>query len=343
MKNKHLVILGIAALIMVVLTVIVSTESTRKTDTFAKGSYLVQGLNPGKVNRIYMERYGDSVELKRSGSGFLIANKGGYPAKSDRVNAIFYAVTEIRCGSKITSNKDNYPTLGVDGGEESTFIRFFGEDGKKIVGIIIGKIKENDKGLRFYVRLEGGEDVYLTEKYITFLNTDYGGYISERILPGEKESYNRMTVRNRRGSYEFVKKNGAFALKGVSGADKLDQKKIDDLVQKAVGLRIFDIFAGDTAPTGLAFDMEMRLYKDDKTWYRVRLGEKEGKCYAAVEAHTDFDAEKITITKDESEESLKEKESLLVARDAVEGFNSLNRAWIYEVGDRNLKFLENTP
>jgi len=342
MKNKHLTILFIVALVMVILTFLVTREREERTDTFVRGSYLVQGLNPEKVHRIYMERYGDKIELSRTGEKFYISNKGGYPAKSERVNEIFYAVGGIKCGEKITSNPENYPRLGVDAGEESTIIRFFGEKDSKLIGVIIGKVKENDEKLRTYVRLEGGEDVYLTQEHITFLSCDYGGYISERILSGEKENYKQVSLVNDAGELQIVKKDGKFSVTTMPEGKKEDQKKVDDFVDKAIKLRIFDILKAEEA-SDFSFSGTMTLEKDDHSVYHVKLGKRGEKAFVAVTAAFEYQGGEITISKDESEESLKKKEALLIAHDSVEEFNTLNRGWVYEVDDRYLKFFSTTP
>ncbi len=341
MKNKHLTILFIIALVMVILTFFVTREREARTDTFVRGSYLVQGLNPEKVHRIYMERYGDKIELSRSGGNFLIASKGGYPAKSERVNEIFYAAGGIKCGEKVTSNPENYAQLGVDGGEESTIIRFFGENDSKLIGVIIGKVKENDEKLRTYVRLEGGQDVYLTQEHITFLSCDYGGYISERILSGEKENYREASLVNDAGELQFVKKGDHFSVAAMPEGKKEDPKKVDDFVDKAIKLRIFDILKAEGV-SDISFSSTMTLTKDDHSVYRIKLGKRGEKAFAEVTAAFEYRGGEITIAKDESEESLKKKEALLIARDSVEEFNTLHQGWIYEIDDRYLKFFDTT-
>ncbi|MCK9275324.1 MAG: DUF4340 domain-containing protein [Syntrophales bacterium] len=338
MKNKHLVILAIVAVIMVILTAVITGEHEKQSESFVRGSYLVQGLNPEKVVRIYMERYGDTVEFTRASENFIISSKWGYPAKSERVNDIFYAVSGITCAEKVTSNPENHTELGVDGREESTIIRFFGKDDKKLIGLIIGKPKENDQKLRTYVRLEGENDVYLSQNFISYLSCDYGGYISERILPGEKENYSSVSIVNRKGDLRFLKEGEHFSLKSHDLGEKEDQKKIDDFLDKAVRLRIFDILKADDA-SDIVYDAGILLKRDDKSAYTVKLGEKNGKCYVSTAASFENEGAEITISKDEPEESLKKKEALLIARDSVQEFNDFNKGWVYEVDKRYLEYL----
>jgi hypothetical protein len=73
--------------------------------------------------------------------------------------------------------------------------------------------------------------------------------------------------------------------------------------------------------------------------YTVRTAEEDGTIYAKLSAEGP-DVGKVTIGRDEPEESLKEKDALLQAADQAEEFNRRHRPWIYELagyGTDNLR------
>lgn len=340
MSDKQLAALGVAALIMVLLTVIITREAPVITDdAFKRGSYLVQGLDPQRVDGIYLERAGESLRLARSGERFVIRDKNDYPAVTKRVNDLFMTVAGIRCDELVTADSGNHATLGVDGGERSTIIRFLDEDGKPKLGVIIGAAKEENRSIRSYVRLEGDDRVYLSERTIPFVNVDYGGYVRERFFGEVENLITGLRIVNRRGSIAIQKKDGGFTVEGVSD---VDENAAGALLNRVVTMRLTDI-AGKGDVDDVTFETELTLVRRDKIIHRIKLGSRDGACFAKLEAIADFPGGEIVISPDESDESLREKEALLIAAEAVDAFNEQHQGWIYEVDGAYGDFILKTP
>ncbi|OPL15225.1 MAG: hypothetical protein AVO39_02170 [delta proteobacterium MLS_D] len=340
MSDKQLAALGVAALIMVLLTVIITREAPVTTDdAFKRGSYLVQGLDPQRVDGIYLERAGESLRLARSGERFVIRDKNDYPAVTKRVNDLFMTVVGIRCDELVTADSDNHATLGVDGGERSTIIRFLDEDGKPKLGVIIGTAKEENRSIRSYVRLEGDDRVYLSERTIPFVNVDFGGYVRERFFEEAENLFTELRIVNQRGRVAIQKKDGDFIVEGVSD---VDGKAAGDLLNRVVTMRLTDI-AGKGDIDDITFETELTLVRRDKIIHRIKLGSRDGACFAKLEAIADFPGGEIVISPDESDESLREKEALIIAAEAVDTFNEQHQGWIYEVDGACGDFISKTP
>lgn len=342
MTNKHLSILGVVALVMIILTMVVTTERSSEGDGFVRGSYLVQGLDPQRVHAIYLERQGRALELKRSGEGFRISDKGGYPALAERVNHVFMTVTGVRVDELVTKNRENHAHLGVDGGEKSTIIRFLDKEGTPMVGVVVGTTRSDEQGIRSHVRLENDDRVYLSESILPFINTDFGGYISERLLDGDRSRYERLKVINVDGSVEIVRQDQGFAVAGVPPETDIDDAALEEVFNDVLDIRIKDILAANQADD-VDFEGTLEIYQNNKIIYQISLGTREGRCFARVKAVGDFPRGEIVISREESDESLREKEAILLAAEAVERFNDLHRGWVYEVDTRYLTYIKEAP
>ncbi|HET58417.1 MAG TPA: DUF4340 domain-containing protein [Deltaproteobacteria bacterium] len=340
MNDKQLAALGVAALIMVILTVVVTREAPVTTDdVFRRGSYLVQGLDPQRIDGIYLERAGESLRLARSGERFVILDKDSYPAVTKRVNDVFMTVVGIRCDELVTADSGNHAALGVDGGDKSTIIRFLDRDGDPKLGVIVGSAKEEDRSIRSYVRLEGDDRVYLSERTVPFVNVDFGGYVRERFFEEEVDLFTELRIVNPRGGVAIKRKNGGFTVDGVSD---IDGKAAGDLLDRVVTMRLTDI-AGKDDIDDIPFETELTLRRRDKIIHRIKLGSRNGACFVKLEAIADFPGGKIAISPDESDESLREKEALLIAAEAVDTFNEQHQGWIYEVDGAFDDFILKTP
>ena len=339
MTNRQLFLLGAVALVMVVLTAVITMERPETDKGFLRGSYLVQGVDLEKVETIYLEREGESLKLDRVEGRFVIRDKGGYPALSERVNHVFMTVAGIRVDELVTDNPENHAILGVDGGEKSTVVRFLDDAGEPLVGVVIGDRKSDEQGIRMYVRLEDDDKVYLSDQIIPFISTDFGGYIRENIFEGDKTRYVRLKLRNEKGSVEILREGGDFTVLGLQGSDGIDEEEIEDLYNEALSMRIVDI-SPETGIDGVTYDAFLTVTRDDEIYFQVALGAREGRCYVKAEADADFGDGKIAIYQDESDESLREKEALLRAAEAVDSFNELHKGWVYEVDESYLSFIE---
>ncbi|MGB8226863.1 MAG: hypothetical protein WCE45_08395, partial [Sedimentisphaerales bacterium] len=147
MSDKKLSFLGILAIISVVAAVFVSQISHRIKPAPAGQGNLIQGLDPAAIWEIVTGPSGagkgsETVDLKRRGKGFIVANKSFYPASNKAINDLLAACLDIRIVELYTQEKTNYKDLGVSEEDAKDIVKFLDSNGKIITGVIIGNPRQ---------------------------------------------------------------------------------------------------------------------------------------------------------------------------------------------------------
>ena len=148
MTAKNLVILAAAtAAIAGAAYMMARGRAPADASVGAENSPLFVGLESkaGEVARIEIKKgTSDTVLVKdESGKGWLIENRGGYPAKFDLVRPVVAALAEAKMLEAKTSKAELYDKLDLgDPTKEdakSTLVTLKAADGKEIASLILGK------------------------------------------------------------------------------------------------------------------------------------------------------------------------------------------------------------
>lgn len=328
-KDRHLILLGAAAVILSALTVVLAAADRWKGDsTPGAGKYLLQGFNPEKVHGIQILSSRQAIQFKRFGEGFVITTRYGYPASNERMNELLGLLTEIQSAEKVTSQKQNHASLGVTIDGDATVIRIYDEADRKMAGIVIGKRSEGSPGN--YIRLEDDDTVYVSAKVIPPIRFAYTDYIQKNLFNDNRNEYARLAVSTNPDHYTIDIRNGGGVLNGLPRGARQDDRQIDDILATSLDLQIRNVFKREDL-RDLRFDTKLSLTARDRTTYQVEFAEKGGRCYAKVAAEYSTPAGEIIVYRDESRNALKVKESLLLARDRAVAFNKTHEKWLYEV------------
>lgn len=114
------------------------------------------------VARVTLVGAGERLELARSGEGWGLADKGGYPVDVDKVKALVVGLSELEVVEEKTSNPALFHKLDLQdpGGEEvpSKRVTLTDEGGAEIADIVIGRITPARGSARssLFVRDAGG-------------------------------------------------------------------------------------------------------------------------------------------------------------------------------------------
>ena len=114
MTSRRLLILGIAALIIIVAGVwLAGRESS--TGTSAATSALYPGLKEqlNAVNAIHLYKAGDArvVELVRKDDAWKVSERDSYPADDGKVRKLLIALADAKSAEQKTSDPQQYATL----------------------------------------------------------------------------------------------------------------------------------------------------------------------------------------------------------------------------------------
>ncbi|MFH0910602.1 MAG: peptidylprolyl isomerase [Planctomycetota bacterium] len=337
MNGRTLNLLALAALALAALAIL-AYSPRESPGGFVPGTYLVQGLDPGRIASVTVRKGADpaqGVTLERRGEGFVIAERAGYPASIRRTNDLLRRVSDIRAAQKVTDNPALHAELGVtEGGAETVSVTLRDAGQKPLVALLQGKEVPSDARLSAsYIRRATGENpdaVYATQDYLLF-TAQPADYMDREIIHLDRKDLVRVTVEASGASYTIARKDeGAAALQGVPEGKRAKEEQVNEVFGALTTLSFSDVALAKNA----ALD-----WKDGYTAvlksglaYALRFGKKDEKDYIQVAARPPDPARVAAgsrITRTEAKEKLEEKDAVLQAVDEAQAFNARHGDWIY--------------
>jgi hypothetical protein len=347
MSNKKLTILGIVAVLMVLWAVMQSRISNKSGVEPAGPAYLIQGFDPSGVNSIVIGTGEDAFTLKNQRSGFVVADKDNYPAKTSEINSLITKCLEIQTSEFVTDNPANHEDLEVTEQKARSVVKFMKADPNSslLTGVVIGKTKELGQGS--YVRLLSSDTAASNKVYVTPNAPWFGGgamnYIDQELIAVKREDIESVTVSSQDGPYTLRTKQDSqeIILDNIPAGKKLKSSEAQSVFTALTSLRLDDV---KKLSSDMAFEKQYMCRLKDSTVYALRIAQEDDKTYVSCVAEfTDkTPVEKASIDQGgevESEEELKKKEAKLLARDNAVKFTTKHKGWVYEITDWKAKNL----
>jgi len=332
MTNRSLAIVAIVAAVMLIVTVILYSPTGSSARGFAKGSLLIQGLDPGKIGAIEIAKGDDAATLTGDGKGaFTVQEKSGYPASVKEINEALIKWLDIACAAKVTDSAKNHAELGVaEDAEDAVVVTIKDAAGAKLVGFVKGKSPERGSGA--YVRRLGDDTVYVSDSYL-YIDSDPLDYIDKKLFSVDKKDVEKVIVNTGEDAYTVLpddEDEDAFVLESVPEGKQPKESDVKDAANALSSVSATDVMRADSLEVEWKGSYECRLRSG--LIYTVRLAEKEGDFHLQLFARGP-DVSGLTITRTESEEELKKKEALLLAADTARTFTQRHDGWAYEVSE----------
>jgi hypothetical protein len=118
--------------------------------------------------RVRIVKGKDVLTIARVGDGWGLVERGGYPAKFEKVKETIVALAQVRLVEPRTSNPANYAQIGVEDpekdGDGSTLVEVADASGARLAGLIVGKAKTGTGFIAdsaFYARRVGEAQSWL--------------------------------------------------------------------------------------------------------------------------------------------------------------------------------------
>jgi hypothetical protein len=331
MSNKKLTILGIIAAVMIILVVIQARIANRPAATAVQRTYLIQGLSPDKIARIEVKSGDNSVKLQRTGATFAVTDKDNYPAKSSRINELLSGLMDIKSNELITTSSANHADLEVAEDNAQYVVKLFDQEDQLVTGAVIGKRTESGDT---YVRLVNSDDVYLASN-VSWRPSSPIDYVDPLLLQLNKDDIASVIVTDANGvSYTLNSESGSseVALAGLVPEGKELNNQRNSVFSALTNLRFDDVMKGSSAGNDLIFNRTYLCKLYDSTTYIIKIAKSDDKTWARCSANfADTEEVTIDISKKESDEELKRKEAILLAREAVDRFNRKCKGWVYSI------------
>ncbi|HCO94702.1 MAG TPA: hypothetical protein DIU00_12255 [Phycisphaerales bacterium] len=347
MSNKNLTILGIVAVITVLWAMVQSRISNRPGAEPDRPVYLIQGLDPARVDSIVIGTGDAAFTLKRRNNDFVVVDKDNYPAKTSEINSLITKCLEIQTTEFVTDNPSNHEDLEVTEGKARSVVKFMKADPNSslLTGVIIGKTKELGQGS--YVRMLSSDSALSNKVYVTSNAPWFGGgavnYIDQELIAAKREDIESVTVSSLNGPYTLKTEEDSqdIILDNIPAGKKLKSSDAQSVFTALTSLRFEDV---NKISSDMVFDKQYMCRLKDSTVYALRVAQKDDKTYVSCAAEfTDkTPVEKASINQGgqvESEEELKKKEAKLLARDKATKFMTEHQGWVYEIADWKAKNL----
>lgn len=332
---------------MVLWAIVQSRVSKRSGGEPARPAYLIQGLDPARVDNIVIGTGEAAFTLKRRGNSFVVVDKDNYPAKTSEINSLITKCLEIQTTEFVTDNPSNHEDLEVTEEKARSVVKFMKADPNSslLTGVIIGKTKELGQGS--YVRLLTSDPASSNKVYVTSNAPWFGGgamnYLDQELISAKRDDIESVTVSSLKGSYTLKTKEDSrdIVLENMPAGKKLKSSDAQSVFTALTSLRFDDV---NKVSSDMAFEKQYMCRLKDSTVYALRIAQKDDKTYVSCVA--DFTdktpVEKASIDQGgqvESEEELKKKEAKLLARDNAVKFTTRHQGWAYQVAEWKAKNL----
>lgn len=202
MDKKTFRTLAIVAAAMVVLAIASVLMRSSPTETAGGNERFFPGLldaaNTVEMLAVADKRESLTIELKDG--QWRLAERSGYPVRSDKIRAVILGLADLRTLEPKTSRKDQYSLLGVEdpGGKEASSkeITLFGAKGQKLASAIVGRPKFDlgggERGL--YIRRSGEEQAWLARGQVD-LAVNAADWLEREIVHVAEDRVASVTIR----------------------------------------------------------------------------------------------------------------------------------------------------
>ncbi len=335
MNDRKVAVLATAAILAVAGAFLSSRLSRDYTPPKITIFPLIEGLDLDRIQTILVvaKSADGPIHLDRSGNGFTVREKDGYPAHVSKVNSLISNCLDIRITSDalITSNPANHAQIGVTEDTARWRVEFLGADEKPITGLLVSESKSEGEQTRpvSAVRMTNSPNVYrLTDE--PYIPTRAMDYIEAQILQLEREKMVRVTVIDpNQHSYTLKPQADSYdlLLEPLPEGKQVRQVNAKTTFSALTYLRADDVTAASKMPE-LKFPNTYVCEVKNYLVYTVRLAEQDGKYYIRLSARYTGPEPQVQ-QQAESEEKLKEREALFLARDTAESFTARHDGWVY--------------
>lgn len=339
MSNKKLIILGVITACMIAWAIVQAYISNRPKTKTEKPAYLIQGLDPAKIDSIILGTGENKVTLKRVGGQFVVTNKYNYPAEPNDINNLITSCLDIKTQELYTDNPSNHKDLGVTEEDAKYIVKFLKPDLDILVGVIVGKSKGQGRGA--FVRLIPGDKVYVTLERPR-IKDQAMNYINRELVSVDRKNIESVTVSSSDETYTLKTKDDGenIILENHPPGKNLKDNDCENVFTSLNNLRFEDVRKPKAANEELAFNRNFVCRLKDSTVYTIKIAQKDDKTFITCQAEF---TDKTPVTKEEgiveSEEELRKKEAKLLAQDKVEKFSTKHSNWIYEIPEYDAKNL----
>jgi hypothetical protein len=152
----------------------------------------------GEIASVAVKRSGLELTFVRDGDGWLVVEKGNYPAAAGKVRQIVLGMADLALVEPKTQKADLYPRLEVDdpGTGKSTLVALKDKSGAALGEMIIGKRRYDRLGAGndgIYIRKPGDTQVWLARGSLEF-SDQLSSWLDRHVLDLPEKRIAKVTL-----------------------------------------------------------------------------------------------------------------------------------------------------
>src|SRR5215469_15969410 len=175
MHKQGLILLIAATVVLVILAVVAIATGDRNLSRAALGERALPSLAArlGDIATVGVKRSALDLTFVRDGDGWLVAEKGNYPAAAGKVRQIVLAMADMTLVEPKTQKAEFYPRLEVEdpSNGKSSLVTVESKAGKPLAELIVGKRRYDRLGTGndgIYIRKPGDAQAWLARGSLEF-------------------------------------------------------------------------------------------------------------------------------------------------------------------------------
>lgn len=308
MKPATLIVLvGITAAVGVGAALVsMQGRATRKSEVATELVFPDLAANINSVETVRIQRPDNkTLTLKRSEAGWQIEDKGGYPAKVEKIKEVLLSLTQLKKVEQKTSKPENYAKIGVEdpanakpptgdaAPSSATLLTLQDGKGATIASVILGNTKWDSKP-GIYLRKAGEAESWLADNRVD-IPPALSGWVDAQIPGVPKDRIKRAELTLTDGSKTRISKqkkdDANFTVHDIPAGEELTSPNSGDTIAMALsGMSFEDVEpaakvipapAGDTTiKPGPSAEFETF----DGMKLLIQTAEKDGKLWAHMVA-----------------------------------------------------------
>jgi hypothetical protein len=263
-------------------------EAARRPQNAATlGQPLFKALQAAEIASIRIVEPERTLTLEQKESGWVIAERDGFPADLNAVRGFVLKALELKIGQSEPIGEKDRARLNLDA--SGTQVQFRGAGGKALGQLVVGKKyfkrePQNPKNApadgRFVQRPEQPGTVYIVSDPLEQASASSAAWIDRTAFKVEK--IKTLQVRYPDGGGWRIERSGDNAdwkLDGAQAGEKLDVGKANAASYTLSLLELADVASKDATDTGLDKPIRIDATTLAGVSYAIRVGKAEGDNY----------------------------------------------------------------
>jgi len=236
--NKSL--LTLLAVLVVLLVIWMFIDSTRNVTVEPQAFF---DVDTSAVDGFIIKNNNGTIELKKSGGTWRLAQPIDYPAENRFVEDLLKKMDEMTIENLVTHDTDKDSTYGLDTSAVEVTVM---SGSKPIADFMVGKTATN--GRHTYCRMVGDDAIYrIKGTFTSQLRRQQKDWRDKIILEIDRDAITRLDYVYPKESFSLVKVDTTWQLEIGNSSQATNERNVNQALSLLSKFRTFDFLDGDSA------------------------------------------------------------------------------------------------